>query len=87
MTHFFCDSTDCYVLFWGSPGPEFRFGFGVPGSVVGLDGASASGSLHRLDFHVRYLVTGRGHAVGRNGEVGKQTKGVDDEQRSNMEEF
>ena len=35
----------CYALFWGGPDPEFGFGFGVPESIVGLDGASASGSL------------------------------------------
>ena len=77
----------CYMLFRGSPDPEFGFGFGVLESVVGLDGASASRSLCRLDFRVRYLVTGRGHTAGCNGEVGKRTKGVDDEQRSNVEEF
>ena len=54
---------------------------------MGLDGASASGSLCGLDFCVRYLVTGRGHTAGRDGEVGIWTKGVDDEQRSNVEEF
>ena len=38
-----------------SPDMEFGFGFGVPESGVGLDGASVSGLLRRLDFCVRYL--------------------------------
>ena len=49
--------------------PGFGFGVGVPESGVGWDGASASGSLRRLDFCVRYLVIGRGHVVGHDGEV------------------
>ena len=52
-----------------------------------MDGASASGSLCQLNFRVRYLVIGRGHAVGHDGEASKQMKGVDDEQRSSTEEF
>ena len=51
------------------PDPGFRFGVGVPESGVGLDRASASGSLRRLDFRVRYLVIGGGRVVGRDGEA------------------
>ena len=51
------------------PDPGFRFGVGVPESGVGWDGASASGSLRRLDFRVRYLVRGRGHVAGRDNEA------------------
>ena len=49
--------------------PGFGFGVGVPESRVGWDGASASRSLHRLDFHVWYLVIGRGRVAGHNGEA------------------
>ena len=51
------------------PDPGFGFGVGVPESGVGWDGASASGSLRRLDFHVQYLAIGRGRVVGRDGEA------------------
>ena len=77
----------CYALFRGRPDPEFGFGFGVPGSIVGWDEASVSGLLRRLDFHVRYLRIVRGHAAGRDGEAGKWTKEDDDGQRSNAKEF
>ena len=40
--------------------PGFGFGVGVPESRVGLDGASASGSLRRLNFRVWYLAIGGG---------------------------
>ena len=49
--------------------PGFGFGVRVPESGVGLDGASVSGSLHRLDFRVRYLAIGRGRVTGHNGEA------------------
>ena len=51
------------------PDPGFRFGVGVPESGVGWDRASASGSLRRLDFRVRYLAIGRGRVAGRDGEA------------------
>ena len=51
------------------PDPGFRFRARVPESGVGLDGASASGLLHQLDFCVRYLAIGRGRIAGRNGEA------------------
>ena len=51
------------------PDPGFRFGVGVPESGVGWDGASASGSLRRLDFRVWYLARDRGHVAGCNNEV------------------
>ena len=51
------------------PDPGFRFGVGVPESGVGLDRASASGSLCRLDFRVRYLAIGGGCIVGHDGEA------------------
>ena len=77
----------CYTLFRGSPDLKFGFRFGVPESGVGLDGASASGPLRRLDFHVRYLAIGGGHATGHDGKASDQMKGVDDEQRSYTEDF
>ena len=49
--------------------PGFGFGVGVLESGVGWDGASASGSLRRLDFRIRYLARGRGHVVGRDNEA------------------
>ena len=51
--------------------PDLGFGFrvGVLESGVGWDGASASGSLCRLDFHVWYLAMGRGCVTGRDDEV------------------
>ena len=51
------------------PDPGFGFGVGVPESGVGWDGVSASGSLCRLDFRVRYLVRGRGRVAGHDDEV------------------
>ena len=51
------------------PDPGFRFGVRVPESGVGLDGASASGSLSRLDFHVRYLAIGGGCVMGHDGRT------------------
>ena len=51
------------------PDPGFGFGVGVPESGVGWDGASASGSLRRLDFHVQYLARGRGRIAGHDDEV------------------
>ena len=51
--------------------PDLGFGFGVrvSESGVGLDRASASRLLRQLDFRVRYLVIGRGHVVGHDGEA------------------
>ena len=49
--------------------PGCRFRVGVPESGVGLDGASVSRSLRRLDFRIRYLAIGRGHIMGCDGEV------------------
>ena len=77
----------CYTLSQGSPDPEFGFGFRALETGVGLDGASASGSLCQLNFRVRYLVIGGGHVTGHDDEARDQTKGVDDEQRSNTKEF
>ena len=51
------------------PDPGFRFGVRVPESRVGWDGASASGSLCRLDFHVWYLAMGRGRVTGCDDEA------------------
>ena len=50
-------------------GLGFRFRVGVPESRMGWDGASASRSLHRLVFRVRYLAIGRGHVVGHDGKA------------------
>ena len=75
------------MLSWGGLDPEFRFGFGVPETGVGMDGVSASGLLHRLDFHVWYLAMGGGHAAGCDGKASDWMKGDDDEQRLNMKEF
>ena len=69
------------------PGPEFRFGFGVLEARVGLDRASASGSLCQLDFCIQYLAMGGGHITGRDNKASGWTKGDDDEQRSNTKEF
>ena len=55
--------------------PGFSFGVGVPESGVGLDGASASGLLHQLDFCVQYLAMGGGHVAGCNGEAVDSDKG------------
>ena len=51
------------------PDPRFGFGVGVLESGVGWDGASASRSLRRLDFRVRYLAIGRGRVAGCDGEA------------------
>ena len=64
------------------PDPGFRFGVGVPESGVGWDQASVSGSLRRLDFHVRYLARGRGHVVGRDDEAVDSNGGDVHEQES-----
>ena len=77
----------CYVLSWGSPDPEFGFRFRVPEAGVGLDEASASESLCRLDFRVWYLAMGGGHTMGHDSEASDQTKGDDDDQRSIVREF
>ena len=52
-----------------------------------MDGASASGSLHRLCFHVQYLAMGGGHIAGHDGKASDWTKGDDDERRSGTKEF
>ena len=57
------------MLFRGSPDPKLGFGFGVLESGVGLDGASVSRSLCRLDLCVRYLAIGGGCIAGHNGEA------------------
>ena len=57
------------------PDPGFRFGVGVLESGVGLDGASVSGLLHQLDFHIWYLVIGGGRVVGHDGEAVDSDKG------------
>ena len=51
------------------PDPGFGFGVGVPESGVGLDGASASGSLRQLDFCIRYLAIGRGCVAGHDSKA------------------
>ena len=51
------------------PDLGFRFGVRVLESGVGLDGASASRSLFRLNFHVWYLVIGGGHVVECDSEA------------------
>ena len=53
----------CYVLSQGSPDLEFRFGFRVLEARVGMDRASASGSLRRLCFCTCYLAMGGGHVA------------------------
>ena len=58
--------THCLGVF---PDPGFGFGVGVLESGVGWDGASASGSLCRLDFCIRYLAIGRGRVMGCDGEA------------------
>ena len=60
-----------------SPDLELGFGFGVPESGVGLDRASASGLLHRLDFCVWYLAIGGGHVTGCDSEASDWMKGID----------
>ena len=77
----------CYTLSWGGPDPEFRFGFRVLETGVGMDGASESGSLRRLDFCIQYLARGGGHAMECDGKASDWTKGDDDKQRSNTKEF
>ena len=59
----------CYTLSWGSLDLEFGFGFGGLETGVGMDRASASGSLHQLCFCVWYLAMGGGHVTPRNGGV------------------
>ena len=71
---------ECYALSRLDPG--FGFGGGVPESGVGWDGASASGSLRRLDFHVWYLVMGRGHVAGCDNEAVDSNGGDVHEQES-----
>ena len=77
----------CYMLSQGSPDLEFRFGFGVSEAGVGLDGASATRSLHQLDFCVQYLAMGGGHTMGCNGEASDWMKGDDNKRRSSTKEF
>ena len=62
--------------------PDPGFGFGAPESGVGWDGASASGSLRRLDFRIRYLAMGRGRIAGRDDEAVDSNGGVAHEQES-----
>ena len=52
-----------------------------------MDGASASGLLCQLNFHIQYLVIGAGCVMGHNDKAWDQTKGVNNEQRLNMKEF
>ena len=60
----------------------FGFEVRVPESGVGWDGASASGSLHRLDFHIWYLAMGRARVVGRDDEAVDSNGGDAHEQES-----
>ena len=55
--------------------PGFRFRVGVLESRAGLDRASASGLLCRLDFRIQYLVIGGGCIAGHDGEVVDSDKG------------
>ena len=64
------------------PDPGFGFRVGVPESGVEWDGASASGSLCRLNFHVRYLVMGRGCVMGHDDEAVDSNGGDAHEQES-----
>ena len=57
-------------------GSEFGFRFGVPEAGVGMDGASASGSLRRLCFRVWYLATGGGHVVGCDSKARDWMRGT-----------
>ena len=77
----------CYMLSWGSPDPEFGFGFRVLEAGVGMDGASASGSLRQLCFHIWYLAMSGGHVMGRDGEASDWMRGDDNEWRSSMKKF
>ena len=67
-------------------GLGFGFGVGVPESGMGWDGASASGSLRRLVFRIRYLVIGGGHLVGHDGEAVDSEEGDRHEWRANAED-
>ena len=64
------------------PDLGFRFRVGVPESRVGWDRASASRSLHQLDFHVQYLARGRGHVAGHDDEAVDSNGGDVHEQES-----
>ena len=64
------------------PDPGFGFGVGVPESRVGWDGASANGSLRRLNFRVQYLVMGRGCIVGCDNKAVDSNRGDVHEQES-----
>ena len=68
------------------PDLGFGFGVGVPESGVGWDGASASGSLRRLDFRVWYLAIGRGRVVEREGEAVDSMEGMLTSRSRNVEE-
>ena len=57
------------------PDPGFGFRVGVPESGVGLDGASVSRLLCRLNFRVWYLAIGRGRVAGRNAVHGPSGAG------------
>ena len=61
-----CSVTCCLRV---RPDPGFGFRVGVLESGVGWDRASASGSLRRLDFRVRYLAMGRGRVVGHDDKA------------------
>ena len=52
-----------------------------------MDGASASGLLRQLNFRIRYLAMGGGHAAGCDSKASDWMMGDDDEQRSNTKEF
>ena len=64
------------------PDPGFGFRVGVLESGVGWDRASASRSLRRLDFCVRYLVRGRGRVVGCDDKAVDSNGGDVHEQES-----
>ena len=75
------------MLSQGSLDPEFGFGFGVLEVGVWMDWASASGSLHRLCFHIQYLTMGGGHIVGCDGEASDWTRRTMAMWRASMMEF
>ena len=75
----------CAVL--GGLDLELGFGFGVAETGVGMDRASASGSLRRLNFRIWYLAMGGGHAIGHDGKASDWTKWDDVKQMSNTKEL
>ena len=78
----------CYMLSWGSPDPEFGFGWVRSSRGRGKDGRGFSEQVAVLTLLLGPVFSYRWwHIVGCDSEVSDWTKGDDDEWRSSMTEF